>query len=188
MITILTRATRPFVPVWAALAVILALGGGAMAESSRLTRTVVKQFVASYPAVKSVVARRATDRGSEIGSGKEALAAVAEAAADKDIKAEIDAATRPHGFRNAAEWFRVAQNVVTTYAYLKLDADDAKKQRKLEKAIARIRKNGLLSDKAKRKLIKALRQHAGVLALATPPRENVEAVRPMVAAIDAMVK
>ncbi len=188
MIAILTRATRPFAAAWAVLAVILALGGSATAESSRLTRTVVKQFVASYPAVKSVVANRAADRGSKIGSGKEALAAVTEAAVDKDIKAEIDAAARPHGFRNATEWFRVARTVVTTYAYLKLDADDAKKQRKLEKAIAKIRKNGLLSDKAKGKLIEALREHAGVLALETPPRENVEAVRPMVAAIDAMVK
>ncbi len=187
MIATSTKAIRPFAVLLAVLAAVMALADGAEAKSTRLTRAAVEQFVASYPAVKSVVIRQAADRGGKIGSGKEALAAVVEAAGDEDIKAEIDAAVRPHGFHGANEWFGVGRSVTRTYAYLKLDADGAKKQRKLQKAIAKIKKNGFLSDKAKRKLIEALRENVGVI-VETPPRENVEAVRPMLAAIDAMMK
>lgn len=163
----------------------MTIGGASAAGDTRLTPSSVKQFIASFPAVKTVVARKA--KGKKIGTGKEALAAVAEASQDQDIKQDIDAATRSHGFRDSKEWFGVAKSVAVTYAYLKLSPEDAKNLRKLEKTIAKIEKNDLLTDKAKRSLIDALRGNAGAL-LEKPPQENVEAVLPVVAAIDALVK
>ena len=99
MITTSMEARRPFAPVLAVFAVMMAVSGAAVAEATRLTPASVKQFIASFPAVKVIATRYATASGSKIGSGKEALIAVAEVASDKAIKGEVDAAIRPHGFR-----------------------------------------------------------------------------------------
>lgn len=184
--SMLKEATRPMMAVVAAFAVSAMLSTGVNAERARLTTASVKQFLASYPAVKAVAVRRASANGQKISTGKEALAAVVEVASDKAIKGEIETAARAHGFRDAKEWSGVGQSIAVTYAHLKLSPEDEKNRRKIEKAIAKIQKNDLLSDKAKRKLIDAIR--GGVDAVEPPPAENIAVVKPMMAEIDAVVK
>jgi hypothetical protein len=185
--TIQKEAGRPLMAAMAAIVVLtLSYTGASAADQARLTPASVKQFLASYPAVKAIAVRRASANGQKITSGKEALAAVVQAASDKAIKGEIETAAKAHGFRDAKEWSGVGQSIAVTYAHLKLSPDDEKNRLKMEKTIAKIQKNDLLNDKAKRKLIEAIR--GGADAIEPPPADNVAVVKPMVAEIDAVVK
>jgi hypothetical protein len=65
-------------------------------------------------------------------------------------------------------------------------AGDAKAQRKLEKAIAKVEDMPLLSDKQKKDLIENLRK--GAVALEPPPAENMAVVKAMAPEIEAVVK
>ena len=164
-------------------------GGGAFAETARLTQASVKRFIDSYPEVKVLAVNEATAKGKKIGSSDNALLTIVEAASDASLKAEIDTAARRHGFRDGKEWFGVARSVGVAYAHLKAGggASDPKAQQKLEKAIAKIQDTPLLSDKQKKKLIEELRKGAQV-ALEPPPPENVAVVKAMAPQIEAVVK
>lgn len=174
----------------AAMAAIVVLGfycsGASAAARGRLTTADVKQFLASYPSVKAIAVRHAKASGQKIGSGKEALVAVMQAASDKTASGEVEAAVRSHGFHDVKDWSNVGQHIAITYAHLKLSPSDQKNQHKIDKAIAKIEKNDLLSEKAKRKLIAAIRDQAQ--AVEPPPAEDIAVVKPLVPEIDAVVK
>lgn len=181
------QAGRSVTAAVAALAMLVFSGIQAVAaDQARLTTANVKQFLASYPTVKAIAVRHAKANGQEITGGKEALAAVVQAASNSTIKSEIATAARAHGFRDVSEWSSVGQHIAMTYAHLKLAPSDQKNQQKLDKTIAKIQKNDLLSEKAKRKLIDAIR--SGADAVEPPPADDVAVVKPLVPEIDAVVK
>lgn len=186
------RRGRPlFAPVWMILALAMLVSGvfsGAVDAKARiLNEKSVRQFVASYPDVKAVVASDAAEKTARIASNKDVLSGLIDVASDDKIKGRIDLAVKPHGFSGAKEWLSVAESVGRAYAHIKAGPSDDKQQRKLDKAIAKIEKTDFLSDEHKQKLIKQLRKSAGV-ALEPPPAENIAAVRPMVAELDAVMK
>lgn len=147
----------------------------------------VKQFLASYPDVKAIAIRRATEEGSKIAESDDTLSAVLQLASDDSAKTEIEDAVQPYGFKGAKQWFQVAQAISRTYAHLKVGASDAKAQKKLRKAIAKIEENDFLSDKQKRKFVQAITSGAGIV-LDAPSDQNVAAVKPMMDEIAAAVK
>lgn len=162
--------------------------GAASAESARLTQASVKRFIASYPEVKSLAVTQAHAKGKKIGHSDNTLLAVVEAASDDEIKGQIDGAARRHGFRDRKEWFGVARSVSVAYAHMKTGASgDAKAQRKLEKAIAKVEDMPVLSDKQKKDLIEKLRKGAASV-LESPPPENMAVVKAMAPEIEAVVK
>ena len=175
---------------WIAVALAIFFTGavamGAAAEARILTRQTVKQFVASFPDVRSIAVSHAADKGQNIADAEDSLAAVIQAVSDKSIAKKVDAAVQHHGFGSSGEWMSVAQSVGLAYAHIKSGGDD-KKQRKIDKAIAKINKMDFLSDKQKQKLAKGVREQAGVL-LDAPPPENIAAVEPMVGEIEAVMK
>lgn len=179
----LTRMTM------AAALFILAAGGGlAYAEAERLTQSLVKRFIASYPDVKHIAVSQAAARGKKVGQSDNALLAVVEAASDDGIRAEIDTTARRHGFRDGKEWFGVARSVGVAYAHVKTGtAGDAKAQRKLEKAIAQVEDLPILTDKQKKQMVENLRKGASAV-LESPPPENVALVKAMQPQIEAVVK
>jgi hypothetical protein len=170
---------------------ILACGfaaiGQATAKTHILTEETVKHFIASFPAVKAIALSQAADKGKAIASAKNNLAAVIAAVADKSIADQVTEAVKPHGFKNAAEWASVGESVGRVYAHLKLGTADGRAKKKLAKAIAKIERNDFLNEKQKQKLTQAIRSGAED-ALEPPPAENVQAVKPMVAELEAMVK
>ncbi len=168
---------------------LVVVGSGmAFAETARLTQTSVKRFIESYPEVKTLAVSKAAEKGKKIGSSENALLAVVEAASDDTIKSEIDRTAKRHGFRDGKEWFGVARSVGVAYAHMKAGtAGDAKAQRKLKKAIAKIEDMPLLSAKQKKDLIENLRKGADVV-LEPPPPENIAVVEAMAPEIEAVVK
>ncbi|MEJ2119047.1 MAG: hypothetical protein P8Y36_14650 [Alphaproteobacteria bacterium] len=110
-----------------------------------------------------------------------------EAATDKSLRTDIDEVARSNGFRNTKEWLSIARAVTQCYAFIKLSPSKAKAQKKLEKFIRKIKKNGFLNDKQKRQAIDAVRANFG-LVMEKPPAQNLEAVKPFVAELDALVK
>jgi hypothetical protein len=172
------------------MSMVLALGlasGDALAKSKPLTEESVKQFIASYPAVRKIAIEQGAQKGKDIASSQDTLMAVIQAVSDSSAESEVDAVVQAHGFKDAKEWGAVASSIGRAYAHLKLGPSDSKAQKKVDKAIAKIEKNDFLSEKQKEKLVKALRGGADV-ALKAPPEENVAAVRPMVAELEAVVK
>jgi len=166
----------------------LACGFAATAETAKLTQASVKRFIASYPEVKSIALSQAADKGKKIGGAANPLLAVVEAASDDKLKVEVEVAAKRHGFRDGKEWFGVARSVGVAYAHMKVGAKgDPKTQQKLDKAVAKIEENDFLSDKQKKKLIKALREGAEVV-LEAPPAENLAVVKAMAPEIEAVVK
>ena len=159
----------------------------AAAKTQPLTQDTVKQFIASFPAVKTIAISHAAEKGQAITSTKDNLAAVIEAVTDKSVAERVSKAVKAHGFKDAKEWAAVGQSVGQVYVHLKVGAGDAKAKKKLDKALAKIEKNDFLNDKQKEQLTKALRGGAES-AMAPPPEENVSAVRPMVAELEAAVK
>jgi hypothetical protein len=158
----------------------------AVAKAQILTQDTVKQFIASFPAVKTIAVTHAAEKGKAIKSTKDNLAAVIAAVSDKSIADQVNKAVKPHGFKDAKEWAAVGESVGRVYVHLKVGADDGAK-RKLDKAIAKIEKNAFLNDKQKEQLTKTLRSGAEA-ALEPPPEENVRVVKPMVADLEAAVK
>jgi len=165
----------------------LAVSAPAWAKTQPLTQDTVKQFIASFPAVKSIAVNHAVDKGQSVGSSKDNLAAVIAAVSDKSVAERVSKAVQAHGFKDAKEWVAVGQSVGRVYAHLKVGAANDKTKNKLDKAIAKVEKNDFLNDKQKQQLVKALRSGADG-AMAPPPEENVAAVRPMVAELEAAVK
>lgn len=182
---------RFIAPVWMILALAMlasgAFSGAVDAKAKILNEKSVRQFVASYPDVKAVVASDAAEKAARIAGDKDVLSGLIEVASDDKIKGRIDVAVKPHGFSGAKEWLSVAESVGRAYAHIKAGPGDDKKQKKLDKAVAKIEKTDFLSDEHKQKLIKQLRKGAGA-ALEPPPAENLAAVRPMVAELDAVMK
>jgi hypothetical protein len=165
----------------------LALSGQASAKTQMLTQDTVKQFIASFPAVKTIAVSHATEKGKTVASSKDNLAAVIAVVSDKRISDRVNQAVKAHGFKDAKEWVAVGESVGRAYAHLKLGTADGGTNKKLDKAIAKIEKNDFLTDKQKQQLAKALRSGADA-ALEPPPEENVRAVKPMVAELEAVVK
>jgi hypothetical protein len=172
-------------------ALILALGLGAwepaLAKTHPLTQDTVKQFIASLPAVKVIAVSHAVEKGAAVASTKDNLAAVIAAVSDKSIADRVSVAVKAHGFKDVKEWAAVGKSVGLVYAHLKVGASDDKAKRKLDKALAKIEKNDFLNEKQKEQLAKALRGSAKG-GLEPPPEENVRAVKPMVADLEAAVK
>jgi hypothetical protein len=188
---------KPQIRIYGRLAMLLAalglavstLVGGPQAASAKdqiLTQKTVELFLASYPDVKAIAERHAKQKGDDISGSTDQLSAVIQAASDEAVVDEIDGTVKSHGFTGAQQWLSVASSVGRAYAYIRSGVDVSKANKKLEKAIAKIEKNGFLNDKQKGKLIKALREGAGEF-LEEPPAENIAAVQPMTGDIDAIV-
>ena len=177
--------------VW--IAVLLAVSccsqQAAMANSKekRLTEPEVKRFIASYPDVKKIVVGYVKEKKTGVSDPKSGFAAVIAAATDKSVRGRVDTAVQAHGFAGSKEWVQVAESIGHAYAHIKSGGADAKAQRKLEKAIRKIEKMDFLTDEQRKKLASEVREKAGMILEPSPP-ENVAAVEPMVAQIEAVVK
>ena len=166
---------RLVAPVWMILALAM-LASGAFSDAVDAKARIfneksVRQFVASYPDVKAVVASDAAEKAARIASNKDVLAGLIEVASDDKIKSRIDLAVKPHGFSGAKEWLSVAESVGRAYAHIKAGPVDDKQQKKLDKAVAKIEKTDFLSDEHKQKLIKQLRRERRRRAGAAAGRE-----------------
>ncbi len=159
----------------------------AQAKGQILTKTTVKYFVASYPAVKSIARKHAEAKSTALGNAKDHLAALIEIASDEAAIQDVETAVKEYGFESAKQWLSVAESVGRAYAHVKTGGLTSKAERKVQKAIAKIEKNSLLSDKQKTKLIDAIREGAGFV-MEPPPPENVAAVEPMMAEIEAVIQ
>ncbi len=156
-------------------------------KQKRLTQHEVKQFIASYPDVKKIVVSYAKEKKTGVSEAKSGLAMVIAVASDKSVRGRVDTAVKAHGFDNSKEWVEVAESVGHAYAHIKSGGAEAKAERKVEKAIRKIKKMDFLTDEQKKKLVSEVREKAGDL-LAPPPPENVAAVEPMVAQLESVVK
>lgn len=167
----------------------LTCGGFALAESAKLSKASVKKFIASYPEVKVIAVSEAMTKGKKIGSADTPLLAVVEAASDDSIKGKIDVTAQRYGFRDGDEWFGVARSVGMAYAHMKAGSDggDAKAQRKVEKALAKIDDMDFLSNKQKKKLKEAAQKGTAAVLEPQPP-ENIAVVKAMAPEIEAVVK
>jgi hypothetical protein len=179
-------ATAFFSSGLAALILMFAASDQSWAKTQALTQDTVKQFIASFPAVKAIAVSHAVEKGKAVASTKDNLAAVIEAVSDKSVADRVNKAVKAHGFKDAKEWAAVAQSVGQVYAHLKVGTADGRAKKKLDKAIAKIEKNNFLDDKQKQQLVKALRSGADGM-LEPPPEQNVTAVKPMVAELEAVV-
>jgi hypothetical protein len=179
-------ATAFFSSGLAALILVFAAPDQSWAKTQALTQDTVKQFIASFPAVKAIAVSHAAEKGKAVASTKDNLAAVIEAVSDKSVADRVNKAVKAHGFKDAKEWAAVAQSVGQVYAHLKVGTADGRAKKKLDKAIAKIEKNNFLDDKQKQQLVKALRSGADGM-LEPPPEQNVTAVKPMVAELEAVV-
>lgn len=165
----------------------LAASQQASAKTQALSQETVKQFIASFPAVKAVAISQAAEKGKAVASTKDTLTAVIAAVSDKSMGPQVDKVVQAHGFKDAKQWASVGESVGRVYAHLKIGTADGAARGKLDKALAKIEKNDFLSEKQKEKLAKALRGGADA-ALEPPPEENIAAVKPMVAELEAVVK
>lgn len=156
------------------------------AKSRILTQKTIKQFVASYPAVKAIAVKHAAEQDIQETDSKVQLLAVIQTISDEAVMQEVEGAIRPHGFSDAREWASIGESIARAYAHIKAGSQKSKAERKLEKAIRKIEKSVFLSGKQKANLIKALREGANDL-LEPPPPENIAAVEPMIDEIEAMM-
>ena len=179
-------ATTFFSSGLAVLILVFAAPDQSWAKTQALTQDTVKQFIASFPAVKAIAVSHAVEKGKAVASTKDNLAAVIEAVSDKSVADRVNKAVKAHGFKDAKEWAAVAQSVGQVYAHRKVGTADGRAKKKLDKAIAKIEKNNFLDDKQKQQLVKALRSGADGM-LEPPPEQNVTAVKPMVAELEAVV-
>jgi predicted component of type VI protein secretion system len=169
------------------IAAVTANSHVAHAQNAKLSTQTVKHFIASFPQVKAVVVQHGIESAGKASDDANTLSTVIEAATDETLQTHIDEVVLANGFRNTKDWLSAAQSITKCYAYLKLSPSQAKMRRKLEKAIRKIKKNDFLSDKQKRKLIEAVRANFGAV-MEEPPAENLAAVKPFVADLDALVK
>ena len=170
----------------ASVALIATVSATSFAGEVHLTKQSVQRFLKSYPAVKAVAVRYAVVKGMKITNSKDVLATVISVISDKALKNDVETVIKPHGFDDVDGWLDVAQGVALSYAYLSLDVDERKKQRKIKKAIRKIKKNDFLPEKTKQKLIKAIRKGADVVK--APPAESLRAVKPFVPEIKVLLK
>ena len=181
-----TRFAQLLAVAGLAAAALFVQTAAAPAKDQILTQRTVELFLASYPDVKAIADRHAQEKGAQLAGAADNLSAVIQAVSDDTAIGEVDAAVQAHGFSGAKQWLSVATSVGRAYAYIRSGGQISNANRKLEKAIAKVEKNGFLNDKQKAKLIKALREGAGEL-LEEPPAENIAAVQPMTGEIDAIV-
>lgn len=159
----------------------------AEAKTAALSTETIDKFCQSLPEVKKITVKHARQKGKDVAGAADQLTAVLAAVGDDEGQKEVEAAVRAHGFAGTKEWLAVGRSIATAYAHIKTGGVSDKAQKKLEKAIRKIEKNDFLSDKQKAELIKALRKGADE-ALEAPPAENVAAVRPMVGKIEAVMQ
>ncbi len=183
------RAARVAAVLFLAMTVLLAprFAQPVQAKTQILTETTVKKFIASYPAVRSVAEQHAAETGANLAGAQDHFSALIEIVSDKAAVKKIETAVEAHGFGSAKDWVAVAKSVGHAYVHVKAGGAQGKAERRLEKAIAKIEKNGLLSDSQKAKLISALREGAGSV-LESPPPENLAAVSGMMAELDALMQ
>ena len=141
-------ATAFFSSGLAALMLVFAAPDQSWAKTQALTQDTVKQFIASFPAVKAIAVSHAAEKGKAVASTKDNLAAVIEAVSDKSVADRVNKAVKAHGFKDAKEWAAVAQSVGQVYAHLKVGTADGRAKKKLDKAIAKIEKNDFLERQA----------------------------------------
>lgn len=162
---------------------LFSLSSSANAKAQILTKTTVEKFLDSYPIVRSIAESEGREKGAEIGSASNQLAAVIAAVSDDTVSPKIDSVVQNHGFADTRQWLSVGKSVAQAYAHIKAGGQKSKAQRKVEKAIRKIEKTDFLSDKQKQKLIDAVRKGADDL-MEDPPAENVAAVKPMIDQIE----
>lgn len=168
-------------------AAVAANSHAAHAQHANLSAETVKHFIASFPQVKAVVVQHGIESAGKASDGANTFSVVIDAATDKALQTNIDEVVLANGFRDTKDWLSAAQSITRCYAFLKLNPSQVKAGKKLEKFIRKIRKNGFLSDKQKRQAIDAVRANFDNV-MEKPPAENLAAVKPFVAELDALVK
>lgn len=190
MTATLLNAQRHIISAMFTVLIIAAVAANshvAHAQNTQLSAETVKHFIASFPQVKAVVIQHGVESAGKASDDANTLSVVIDAATDQALQTNIDEVVIASGFRNTKDWLSAAHSILQCYTFLKLSPSQAKTRKKLEKAIRKINKNGFLSDKQKRKLIDAVRANVGVV-MEKPPAEDLAAVKPFVAELDALVK
>ena len=158
-----------------AIASTIALGAGnAGYPQVALTDAIVKQFVASYPAVKATadkigkkynVARDSGDRTSGWGAWMAATSAWS----------EMDAVVKPYGFKNFKAWLDDTISIAMAYAFA---SHGAEMDAGMAQAVEQIKNNPSLSSTQKQMMLQQMQASMGSVSATRPPQGNIDAVKP----------
>jgi hypothetical protein len=170
----------------AAAAAPAAFAAGKDSGHVALTRDHIARFLAVYPKIRAIGTRHAKRDGRELSKADDPLSTLVRLASDDALRSDVEAVVKKNGFASLQEWFKVSQNIALAYAAVKKPADP-KIAAGVEKAIAEIKKNTLIPEKHKQKLIKNIRKGAEKNGLLNQPKGNVELVRRMKGDIDAVI-
>ena len=164
----------------AALAVALvasaaAFGAGTAAYPQvALTDTIIKQFVASYPAVKATADKIAKKYNVERRSGDQTGGWGAWMAATS-AWSEMDAVVKPYGFKNFKAWLDDTISIAMAYAFA---SHGAEMDAGMAQAVNQIKNNHSLSDAQKQVMLQQMQASMGSVNATRPPQGNIDAVMP----------
>ena len=139
-----------------------------------LTDAIVKQFIASYPAVKATADKIAKKYDVKRDSGDQTAGWGAWMAATS-AWSEIDAVVRPYGFKNFKAWLDDTINIAMAYAFA---SHGAEMDAGMAQAVDQIKNNPSLSDAQKQMMLQQMQASMGSVNATRPPQGNIEAVKP----------
>jgi hypothetical protein len=159
----------------ALIASTIAFGAGkAGYPQVALTDAIVKQFIASYPAVRATADKIAKkynverDTSDQTGGWGAWMAATS-------AWSEMDAAVRPYGFKSFKVWLDDTINIAMAYAFA---SHGAEMDAGMAQAAEQIKNNPSLSDAQKQMMLQQMQASMGSVNATRPPQGNIEAVKP----------
>ena len=138
-------------------------------ETVALTEAHLEGFIGVMPELRAIAARH--DESDDVDTlASNAVSAIAKT---QQTMAELDALLKKNGFKDAAEWGKVAASVAAAYNWLS-EADDP--EQAIENQIAELKAEPSLSEAQKAPLITSLQMQLSLIAEMKPPVENLALV------------
>lgn len=142
----------------------------------RLDAPTIERFIAAFARMKAVLKR----------SGRPVPDA--DTAPDPVDGAEAQAIAASHGFATQQIWARVMSAIMLAYEYAQPDSPLQQLEANMGRAQAQIMGDTSLSAEEKQQMIAGMKEeHESMLGM-RPPAEHVEAVRPFVPRIKALIE
>jgi hypothetical protein len=168
-------------------ALMLMFAGPALAQMPNqvaLTPQIVAAVIASYPDVKQTADQLEAQYG-EPGGGSDPGSAFGAWLMVSGAHAALNGAVQAHGFADYQSWMGALTSVFFAYTFA---GEGGNANAQMAEAIAGIQNNPNLTDAQKEMMLQQMQASMGAMAMMQPSQENIDAVAPYAAEIEAMLE
>jgi hypothetical protein len=148
-----------------------------------LTPQIVAAVIASYPDVKRTTGELEAQYGDPGGGGDDPDSALGAWLMVSGAHAALNGAVQAHGFADYQTWVGTVTSVVFAYTFA---GEGGGANAQMAEAIAGIQNNPNLTDEQKQMMLQQMQASMGAIAMMQPPQQNIDAVAPYAAELEAM--